>query len=310
VRWSERLGALVPWALVLAAGAVIGLLRPGLAARYHTLRVTSDVYPLPPPEQVVVASLGYRAALADLIFAHVLVSYGIHFQERRRFEFVGEYLDTVNALDPTFRLPYRFADTLVVMSPEAPRLEDYQKAREILERGLENLPYDSEIWLTAGQYMAYLARPHLPEELREEWKLRGAEILARACELASDNENIPYQCITAAHLFDTAGEREAAIESLRRILAVNDDPEIERLAYGYLSRYLSEREREAGERRKQAFEAVWKRDLPLVSKDTMLIVGPRVDTARCAGPDRSGEPGCETSWVAWASGLDRRGEGG
>jgi tetratricopeptide (TPR) repeat protein len=303
-RLYETLVALL---LVLSAGAAIGVLQPVLNARFHELRVTSDVYALPPPEQVVVASLGYRAALADVVYAHVLVAYGLHFQEKRRFEFVGEYLDTVNALDPTFRQPYRFADTLLVMSPVAPRLQDYEKAREILERGIKNLPFDSELWLTAGQYLAYLARPHLPDEkMQNAWKLRGAEILSRACELASNNENIPYQCVTAARLFDVAGEREAAIESLRRILTVNDDPEIERLAYGYLSKYLSERERETQERRKKAFNDAWKHDLPFVSKDMVLILGPRVDTARCAGAESSDEAGCETSWVAWARNLDRR----
>jgi hypothetical protein len=99
-------------ALVAAMACVaIALVRPGLAARYHKLRVTSDVYPFGSPEQVVVQSLGYRAALADAIFAHVRVSYGLHFQEHRRFEFVGDYLDTVTTLDPTFRDPYRYADT-------------------------------------------------------------------------------------------------------------------------------------------------------------------------------------------------------
>src|SRR5262245_10093935 len=114
--------------VVVAACVAIASVRPSLAARYHQLRVTGDVYPFGSPEQVVVESLGYRAALADAIFAHVRVSYGLHFQEHRRFEFVGDYLDTVTTLDPTFRDPYRYADTLLVLSPEAPRPADYERA--------------------------------------------------------------------------------------------------------------------------------------------------------------------------------------
>jgi hypothetical protein len=89
------------WAVLLAllACTAVALMRPGLAARFHRLRVTSDVYPFGSPEQVIVQSLGYRAALADAIFAHVRVSYGLHFQEHRRFEFVAT-IDTVTTLDP------------------------------------------------------------------------------------------------------------------------------------------------------------------------------------------------------------------
>lgn len=306
-RRSELSRRLLAFSLIAASAAAISFVRPALAVRFHKLKTTSDTFAMPSPEQTVVASLGYRSALADLIYGHVLVSYGLHFQEKRRYEFVGDYLDVITTLDPLFRDPYRFADTLLVMQPEPAREEDYDKAREILERGLKNRPYDSELWLTAGQYMAYLARPFLKDEKKkEEWKLRGAKILARACELASDNENIPYHCIAAATLLDRSGEREAAIESLKRIIAVNDDPEIERLALGYLEKRLSERERERQERRKQAFNKVWRDDLPFVKKDLVLVLGPHLSVGECAGPARADDPRCATTWKEWSHNLERQ----
>jgi hypothetical protein len=310
VRWSEhprgeRASVVLSWAVIALAGLAISVVRPAAAGRFHQLRVTADVYPLPPPQQMVVASLGYRAALADAIFAHVLVSYGLHFQEKRRFEFVGDYLDTVNALDPTFRDPYRYADALLVLSPEKPKLEHYVKAREVLLRGLEANKYDTELWLTAGQYLAYLAPPYLPDdETKKAWRIEGAGILARACELVSKNENIPYHCITAAKLLDAAGEREAAIKSLKRLLAVTDDPEIVRMSEGYLGRLQDERDRERQQHRREAFRAAWMADLPFVSKDQMLVLGPRVDTARCAGPGHHEDAECVTTWRAWAGHAD------
>lgn len=286
-------------------------MRPLAARQYHELEVTSDVYALPAPKQVVVASLGYRAALADLLYGHVLVSYGIHVQEKRRFEFVGSYLDTINALDPEFRQPYLIADTLLTLSTVAPERRDFEKAREILERGLDNLPYDAEVWLVAGQYMAYIAPPHLGQEkLAEAWRLRGAKVLARACELASDNENIPYHCITAAKLFSDAGKRDAAIRSLRRLLAVNDDPAIVEQALGYLQVKLSEREQERQRMRLEAFREVWQDDLPFVSKDLLLVLSPPTRPAACAGPDRAEAVECASSWAAWAEHLERRLPGG
>lgn len=296
---------LVAGALALAAAVTIGVVRPRLAETYHGVQVRSDVYPLPPPGALVAASLGHRSALADLIFAHVRVSYGIHVQEKRRLEFAGAYIDAVNALDPQFRDPYRFADTLLVFGPDTPKFEHYAKAREIFERGLRNRPYDTELWLTAGQYLTYLGGPHMPTpELQAAWKLEGARFLARACELASANAAIPYHCVAAAGLLDRAGEREAAIRSLERLIAVNDDPAIESLALNYLAARLSERDKERQERRRGVFRAAWKADLPFVTKDMMLVIGPRTDLARCAGRSAEGDVECVTSWAAWAKLAD------
>jgi tetratricopeptide (TPR) repeat protein len=292
--------------LIAASIAGVALVRPGLAARFHELRVTSDVYPFGSPDQVVVESLGYRAALADAIFAHVLVSYGLHFQEHRRFEFVGDYIDTATTLDPTFRDPYSFADTLLVMSPEKPRLSDYERAKELLLRGLKNRPYDTELWLTTGEFLSYLAPPYLEDQnMKSAWRLEGGRILARACELANKNENVPYNCIQAAGLLEEAGEREAAIESMRRLIAVSDDPEIQKIALAYLAKRKDERERAMAERRRDQFRAAWKEDLPFVKRDLILVLGPRFDTARCAGTLGNGREGCATSWRAWRERVEQ-----
>lgn len=294
-------------ALIAAAACVaIALVRPGLAARYHDLRETSDVYPFGSPEHVIVQSLGYRAALADAIFAHVRVSYGLHFQEHRRLEFVGDYLDTAIALDPSFRDPYVYAETFLVFSPEAPRIADYERARDIMLRGLKVFPYDDQLWLSTGQYLAYQAPPFLPDlDKKRQWRLEGAKILSRACELASRNENVPYNCIGAARLLQEAGEREAAIDSLRRLIEVTDNPEIQKLALGYLAKRLDAREKEHAEIRREQFRTAWQSDLPFVTKDLLLIVGPRFDPSRCAGAGGGRREGCSTSWRAWREAAER-----
>ncbi len=101
-------------AIALAAFSV-NALRVPLNTRFLATKVQNDVFALPPPSQVVTISLGYRSALADMIFAHVLVSSGIHFQERRGFEFVGRYIEAINELDPKFEAPYRMADGLLTL---------------------------------------------------------------------------------------------------------------------------------------------------------------------------------------------------
>jgi hypothetical protein len=284
----------------------IGLLRAPLQARFHRVEVRSDALLLPPPEQTVAASLGYRSALADVIFAHVLVSYGIHFQEKRRFEFVGNYLDAVNALDPKFRAPYRFADTLLTLQPEVVPLESYYKARAILERGLKELPYDQELWSSTGQFLAYIAAGRLPDAKEAaEWRLDGARKLARACELIGNNQNVPYHCIGAALLLSDAGENAASRKFLERLLLVSDDPEIRAMVNLQLSRYDNKQAILDDERRNARLQRAWGRDLPFITRGALFVVGPRTDPARCAGTAHIDDAPCATSWNDWNADLER-----
>jgi hypothetical protein len=301
VKSSNGAGTLVALACAAGAALAIGVVRPRLAARFHQLRVTTDSYALPSPERTVVASMGYRSALADLIYAKTLVAYGLHFQEKRRFEFVGDYLDTVNALDPEFAVPYYFADTLLSLQPVKPRYEDYVRARRILERGMKALPYDAHLYDTAGQFMAYLAVGSMRSDAEKaEWRLAGARALQRACELAGSDKNIPYHCITAATLLSKAGKREAMIQFLQRLLAVSDDPQIRQIALGYIQKQVGEQEREQVEEHFARFNEAWGKDLGFSSRNVLLTIGPAFDPARCAGADQAFSRGCATTWADWS----------
>jgi hypothetical protein len=299
VKWSNRsrLHAVAAGVALLGAASV-GMLRAPLAATYDAVRERSDVYSLPKPEQVVVASLGYRAALADYLFAHVLVWHGLNFQEKRRLEFAAEYLDTIVTLDPTFRDPYYFGDTLIATQPVKPRREDYVRARKLLERGMEARPFDTELWLSSGQFIAYVAAPWLADPNEQKaWRLDGGRRLARACELVGANENIPYQCISAARIFEQAGEHVAMIDFLERVRAVTDDDEIREMAGRQLEFHRQKFAIDQGQIRVDEMRTAWRADLPFVSLTKELVIGPPFDSARCAGGSDALE--CATTWAAW-----------
>jgi tetratricopeptide (TPR) repeat protein len=286
----------------------VALVREPLALAYGSLSEAEDTYALPGPHATQVLSLGYRSAAADFIYAHVLVSYGLHFQQQRRFEHVGDYLETLSVLDPQFVQPYLFADTLLTMQSKPAQERDYDRARQLLLRGTEVLPYNQELWLVAGQFIAYVAPPHLSSPAKsEEWKLEGARLLARACELATKNRNIPYHCVAAATLLNRAGQREALIRMLTRTLAVNDDEEIQKLALASLGSWVGEREREQYQARARAFNERWRSDLPFISKEQQLLLGPRTDALGCVGLGITGrlpnDP-CLTTWALWSQAWD------
>lgn len=307
-RSGARLHPDLPALLVLCAMAfAVAFVRPRLAEAFRSTKSTYDVYALPAADQAPLVSLGFRSALADLTFAHVLVSYGVHIQEKRRFEFVGNYLEFVNELDPKFRAPYRYADTLLTLGGVAPKPEDYARARAILERGMKEFPYDAELWTQAGQFFAYLAPTQLESEAeKREWRLEGARRLARACELVSQNEALPYHCITAASLLSKAGEREATIQFLERVLTVVDNDEVRAIAQSYLQQTAGDVERDRVDYRVERFTTVWRHDLSYVSKDALLVAGPPLDALRCAGKGARGGATCAPTWRSWGEASDRR----
>jgi hypothetical protein len=194
---------------------------------------------------------------------------------------------------------------LLTLRPSPAKLEDYLAARALHERGMRALPFHTELWSVAGQFAAYLAPQYLPEKYKKEFQLAGARYLAQACELASNNANIPYHCITAARILNRAGQREAVIRMLSRTLAVNDDPEVRKLALGYLEHALGERERERYGHRLQDLEAEWKAALPHASRVMMSLLGPGPDIWKCAGMGNSNTAGCHTTWQGWGEMLDR-----
>lgn len=299
--WLRAVATALSLALVLF---LVDTVRARLLEQFLAVKRREDAVVLPPPALTQLMSLGYRAALADLIFAHVLVLHGQHFQEKRLFELAPDYLDTITSLDPKFREPYRLADSLITLQPVAPPKEAYRAAKRIQDRALANFPYDTELWLISGQYMAYLAAPQLPAQEAEEYRLEGARRLARSCELVGSNENIPHHCITAAALYNKAGQLEAARGFLERVLAVTDDPEIQALAGGYLAKLAGQAERDRAEERALRQRALMAADLSFVSRDTFALLGPRFDTGRCAGAALTGTTECSTSFRDWEETLE------
>jgi len=288
VKWS-RADAL-PIAALAAGIALFSLQRARLVNAEAGLKLKHDVYLLPPKAQAVAMSLGYRAALADFIYGHVLVSVGVHLSEKRHFEFAAAYLETVNELDPKFRDPYRYADAIITLQTVAVPEEAFHQARAILLRGTREHPYDQELWSAAGGFLAYLAPTNLRDPRdAEAFRQDGARLLARACELIGSNENIPYQCITAARLFGDAGNRAASQAFLEKLLVVSDNPEIRALAGGQLAAM-------GIQQHAQQFEKAWRDDLPFVSRNAQAAVGPRFDAAACAGRHAYAGDACTTSF--------------
>lgn len=286
----DRLGMLVSAGLAIAAAAGIALVQPPLAKSVHKVKQTDDVFLLPPDDQLKAMTLGYRAAAADLLWAKLIVEYGLHHQEKRRFTSVHQYINGILAIEPDFQLLFKFLDTLLVFAPGGTTVDDVRATRGYFERGVEARPYDAELWLHYGQFMAFLAPAFLEDKDEiERWRLDGAAAIARAVELGSD----PDRSIAAATILGKSGEREATIQHLQRAYALSDDAETRRQLLFKLQQLEASLD---SERAVTIVEHEWHTRYPFMSRTATLLLGPGRSAAACAGPSSYDRKKCPRDW--------------
>jgi len=285
-------GALAAVLVVAVAAAAIALVQPGVAADVHKVKQRDDVFLLPPPDQLRAMTLGYRAAATDLLWAKLILEYGLHWQEKRPFPDVTRYIDGILALEPDFPTLYRFVDTILVYNAEGGTEKDARAARAYLERGTRERPYDPDVWLQYGQFVAFLAPSFLKDEREiERWRVDGAAAIARAVELGTDAQ----RSLAAATILDKSGERKATIAFLQRAYAMTDDPEMREQ---YLLRLRKLQATAEAEQSITTVERVWRTSYRFLSRGEALLVGPPRSPAECAGPASFERRTCPRDWSA------------
>ncbi len=180
-------GAGLVAALLVVSALGVARLQPRLAHAAHDVKERDEVYALPPPAQLKAFVLGYDAATVDLLWAKLLVEFGIHWHEKRTFH-PDPYIDAILYLEPTYDRIYRFADTLLCYHPLHATEADARKARGVLERGTLERPWDFEVWQEYGQFSAFLGPGFLPdtaEAEKDRWRHDGALAMMKAVDLGA-----------------------------------------------------------------------------------------------------------------------------
>jgi hypothetical protein len=252
-----------------------------------------DVYVLPPPAQFTVLDLGYDAAAIDLLWSKLLVDYGVHMAERRDFH-PDPYLDTILFVEPTYKPLYHFADTFLCFRPLRGTLDDARKARAILERGTRERPQDPDVWLEYGQFTAFLGPAFLGDDKdeRERWRHDGAVAIMKAVDLGADAGRV----LSAASILSKSEERSATLAALQRAYAAAEDPAAREDIRQKMLQLQGKEAEEAIARIVETVEARWRASYPVLKRTLFLLVGPRIDPARCAGPSTADDPACARSW--------------
>jgi hypothetical protein len=290
--------ALAPALLLLAGAAGVARTQPRLAATAHDVRASDDVYTLLPPGQLHAATLGWDAAVVDLLWASLLVDYGTHWAEHRQFTTIPRYVDAILELEPTYQPMYRYVDTLLAYRPTQGTEQDVRLARAYMERGTRERPGDSRLWTQYGQFLAFIAPSFLSSDVEKEgWRRDGAEAIGHAVELGAD----PDRALSAASMLTRAGASQAAIRYLEHAYAFTEHPsmaEVHESIGLWLANLKATASRDAADAAARAIDARWRREMPSVERGLYLLLGPSVDPARCAGPGASALPACARDWDA------------
>ncbi len=285
----------VPAALLIALAGALGIaaVQPRLAQNVHSVHQRDDAFLLPPPSQLRAMTLGYRAAATDVLWAKLILEYGIHWQEKRKFPDVTRYIDGIIALEPDFPILYDFVDTILMYpGPAGATEEDARIARRYLERGTRERPYDANVWLHYGQFIAFIAPSFLKDKNEiEQWRHDGAMALAHAVELGADAQ----RSLAASAILSKAGERKATIEHLQRAYAMTDDVEMR----AQFLRKLGSLQADAQAEQAVTFvDRELRAHYPFLSRGTGLLIGPRIPALACAGPASYARRGCAPDWQA------------
>ncbi|MET0385434.1 MAG: hypothetical protein ABW321_05720 [Polyangiales bacterium] len=268
---------LVPIVLLLALGALAAFgcdaFRSRAQEQFAASQTYEDVYYLPPNDYLVAGSLGYRAALADLIWMKALIYYGEELSHRGPVAHLYRYGDALLALDPDWKRVYRWIASCALYRTGTVGIDDARSAIRYLEVAARRFPDDGELaWDLGANYTHELAPMLTDPAEREEARRKGLEYLEAA---ALRNAGPPWLALQTASALSALGRNEQAIQHLEDVYATTSDPAVRGDIERRLAALRSQAYAEALRRSSDELEAARRRDFPYLDTTLYLLVGKR-----------------------------------
>jgi hypothetical protein len=280
---------------LLVLAFAIDRLRDRCTARVRKVKETLDVYSLPSPDYVARASLGYREAVASILWASVLYDYGDHVLTNRPFGYSTQYVKTIVHLDPSFTTAYKFLGTFLTMQAVVPDRAQIDEARRILANATVERPNDPDIWAAYATFMMFEGAQFLPKgEEKNAWRKEGALAAERAVELGFMSDSLAEAGVT---YLSAGGFRDLAIAQLERNYAMAPNDAAREQIAAKLKRMQANSALEKLNAGIQRFLVAWRAEAPFVSESLFVQLGPRRDTMACAGKVLE-DPRCALGWNA------------
>jgi hypothetical protein len=222
-----------------------------------------------------VLSLGYRQALADLIWCRSLVYFGEDIAQRGKVKYVFEYTDAILALDPDFRPAYRWIPTAAIYRPIDLDITQGLRAAEYLKRALRRWPEDWELHWDYGSLLRFELAPLERDAARKRVLLERAAPHISAAALHGAGP--PWLALNSVELLNKLGHVQRTIRHLEELQETVQDEEVKREVQARLHALRSQEAYEAVRTAEQQFSDEHQRSYPYLSPGLFLFVGERHD---------------------------------
>lgn len=211
----------------LATGAAATQVREPVAAQRSRMPDDADVLYVPEATHLRPMSLGYREALADLLWVRALVFSGASLGNTN-VAAVQRYADAVAGLAPRFSRVYRWGGVTAIYGGSARvTREGVDISIEIYRAGLVQFPEDHKLLYGLGMLLTHQvsSTPGYREEERAAAKAEGVRLIRRAAAFGAD----PLVRQYAATLVSDNAESALARQFLEAELAQAEDTDYRRM---------------------------------------------------------------------------------
>jgi hypothetical protein len=228
-----------------------------------------DVLYLPPAQHLGPMSLGYREALADLIWIRAVIFAGDRVGAANH-EWIMDYLEAIYSLAPGFRRPYAWGGVAFIYTGDHIDRAMIDRALALYDRALMYFPEDHELLFAAGMLLTrdVQSLPGYSEAERTAAMAKGAAHIRKAAAFGAP----PLVRELAATLVSEGGADQLAIQFLESQLLQTEDEGHRRLLRQKLEATIGESGLESLERMREEFEAERRAERPYVPPDLYILI--------------------------------------
>ena len=267
----QRVGRGLVVVVLIAAALCAGHTRLDSQRHFASTQRYEDIYYLPPPAWLTVFSLGYREALASIVWMRTLIYFGDEMVHRGATKYLYTYADAMLSLDPYFVRAYRWIAAAGAYRLGSSGLPDIRRSIGYLERAARLFPDDGEIAWDLASFYLYELKPHLTDEKeRDIANEKGIEHLRVAVLRGAGPA---WLALNAASQLEQMGQREQQIAFLQEAYSQVSSDDVRKRIEQQLAELQSASFAEAFTREQAQAEAARRRDYPYLEMDLFLQVG-------------------------------------
>jgi hypothetical protein len=261
--------SIIPLVLAALVG-LTGLVHRRIDARRAALPAEVDLVVLPTPRVLERMSLGYREALADLLWVRAVVLAGERLGHADAV-LVERHVEAIATLAPRFHRPYLWGGITVVYGGEG-RIdrELVERAARIYRAGLRRFPESHELLYALGMLLVHQvgSTPGYSEAEKQALAAEGVDLVRKAAAHGAD----PLVRRYAATIISEHATAELAIQFLESQLGQAEDEDHRRLLRRKLGALGGREAVDRIDRIREAFVAEQRRTSPYLPDALYAVI--------------------------------------